>query len=308
MGFVGATFTANWSLKLVSMLCALTLVALQRGEQDIQQRTVPVGLVLRLPPDDVERELMTVMPANIHVTVRGTARAIDAQLQAGISPIELDLRGGRRERILFEQKMFEFSSRLEVTIIDPAALDLEWDDLTTRDIPIQASITGNVAAGYEKGEVVVEPKAIPVRGPSRLVEVLQFVRLAAFDVSGKTDGLYRHQIAIDPPPQRVEYLGPASATVSVAIRRRVVRQKFDALEVEVVGTGGARTKPGTVDVTVTGPPEVIAGLRESLVVPRVDLDPKLVEAQAHGSVVLPVIVDLAKAEAEIQPPKVKVTW
>jgi len=69
--------------------------------------------------------------------------------------------------------------------------------------------------------------------------------------------------------------------------------------------------PRTVDVTVVGPPEVVRALRPEQVVPRADLTrvPGLdVKNMKHGSATLKVVVDLAHAEAEVQPPSVNVKW
>lgn len=304
---IRAAFTTNLGLKALSLMFALSLVAYHRAQQDEQQRTIPVGVVLRLPEESARRELMSTIPANVHITVRGAARTIDSMLQGGMPPVELDLREGTSQRVTFEFGMFTLPHGVELKVIDPVALDLEWEDVITREIPVQSPITGNVAEGYEKGEVVVDPKSVVVKGPRSLVEVMQFARLAAFDVSGKTNGLYRHPIALDPPPTRVSYVGANSATVTVEIRRRTVHEKFPNLRVEVVGGTRVMVKPSSVDVTVRGPPEVIAGLRTALVVPRVDIA-AVVAGKPHGSAVLPLAVDLANAESEIQPPSVLVTW
>ena len=60
-------------------------------------------------------------------------------------------------------------------------------------------------------------------------------------------------------------------------------------------------EPTSVDVTVTGPPEVINELRDDAVVPQVDLESAGVDLR-HGSKVLEVKVDLANVETTIQPP------
>jgi YbbR domain-containing protein len=305
-------FTDNVGLKALSLAFALGLFAYLHGQEDQQQRTVPVGVVLRLPPESAKRELMTQIPASIHVTLRGSTRAIDSLIQTGIAPVEIDLRDGRKESIAFEPNMFTLPPGVEISIIDPPSIDLEWQDIVTRKIPIQASITGKTAEGFVvKGEPEVQPKTITVRGPVSLVEVMQFARLAAFDVSGLTEGTYRRRIAIDAPPNRVSYIGPQSGTVTVTIARRVSEAKFARRPVEVVGVPSAVTKPHTVDVTVVGPPEVVRALRAEQVVPSVDLaKAKGVDLakQKHGSALVPVTVDISKVRAEIQPPAVNVKW
>jgi hypothetical protein len=97
--------------------------------------------------------------------------------------------------------------------------------------------------------------------------------------------------------------------VTVSIGRQLVQRKFARRAVTVIGPPRAKTEPKSVDVSVTGPPEVINGLRDEMIVPRVDAsagyDPK---EQRHASIVLPVRVDLTNVEIEIQPPTVSVAW
>jgi YbbR domain-containing protein len=307
-----AALTDNVGLKALSLAFALGLFFYQKGQQDQQQRTVPVGVVMRLPPESAKRELMTPIPASVHVTLRGSTRAIDQLIQAGIAPVEIDLRDGQRESITFEGSMFSLPPEVEVTIIDPPSIDLEWQDVVTRQVPLQAAITGKPAEGFVvKGEPEVDPHEMTVRGPVGLVEVIQYVRLAAFDVSGLTEGTFQRPIAIDAPPNRVSYIGPRSATVTVSIARRLAEARFPKRTVEVVGVPNAVLTPRQVDVNVIGPPEVVRGLRAEQVIPRVDLskipgfDPK---TQPHGSASLEVTVDIKGAEADIQPPSVTVKW
>ena len=148
-----------------------------------------------------------------------------------------------------------------------------------------------------------------MRGPVSVVEVIQFARLSAFDVSGLSAGVHRRRIAIDAAPVRARYLGPAAANVSVTVARRVSEAKFENRPVEVVGMPGSSTVPRTVDVTVSGPPEIIHALRPEQVIPRADLSKAAnVDLKKHGSAVLKVTVELGHAEAELQPPSVTVKW
>ncbi|HLV21726.1 MAG TPA: hypothetical protein VKZ49_12615, partial [Polyangiaceae bacterium] len=116
-------------------------------------------------------------------------------------------------------------------------------------------------------------------------------------------------IAIDAPPARVSYIGPQSATVTVTIARRVSEAKFTRRPIEVVGMVGAKVTPRFVDVTVIGPPEVVRALRPEQVVPRADVSAIVGDDETkHGSATVPIRVDLAQAETEIQPPAANVKW
>ena len=309
--WIKEALTENLGLKALSLVVALGLAAYTRGQLDRTQRTIPVGVVLRLPQDQQRRELMTPMPANVDVTVVGTTRAIDRLIQTGMAPVELDLRDGRSENVTFEQSLLSLPPDVELKYVDPPSINLEWQDVVERTIPIQTSRAGQPAKGYEvKGLIEVDPKDIGVKGPSSLVEVLQFARLAAFDVTGLTEGVYRRRLAIDDPPTRVQYLGPKSATVTVVVARRQTEVKFDRRGVEIVGLAHAHAIPAQVDVTVSGPPEVVATLRPDQIVPRVDIASAGIDLknEPHGSTTLKPRVELGSAEAECQPPVVTVRW
>lgn len=312
LAWLKESLTENIGLKLLSMTFALGLFAFLHSQEEQQERTVPVPVVLLPPSDNAERELMTPIPASIHVTLRGPARSIDKLVQNGVAPVTIDLRSERRDTIVFEQPMFSLPGDVEAVIIDPASIALEWQDVVSRQIPVQASITGKPAEGFViKGEPEVDPKQITVRGPVSLVEVMQFARLAAFDVSGLTEGVYRRRIAIDAPPNRINFIGPQSATVTVTIARRVTEVRFTRRPVEVIGLANGAVTPRFVDVMVIGPPEVVRALRADQVVPRADLTRVQgldLKEQKHGSATVEVVVDLAHAESEVQPPSVNVRW
>lgn len=159
------------------------------------------------------------------------------------------------DSVTFERTMFSLPPDVELKFVDPPNVNIEWQDVVTRTIPIQAARTGQPAKGYEVADAMdIDPKEISIKGPSSLVEVLQFARLAAFDTTGLTEGVYRRRLAIDDPPSRVRYLGPPSATVTVTVVRRQTQVKFERRPVEVVGSPHARVTPAVVDVTVSGPP------------------------------------------------------
>ena len=308
--FLRNAFTANLGLKAVSLVCALFLFAYIQGQRDIQQRTVPVG-VISLPPDRDDRELMTRIPPSIHVTLRGTARALDRLIQSGLPPVEIDLRNGYKRSVQFGRDLFKLPPEVDVIFVDPPSIDLDWEKVVTRTIPLQTSVAGQPAPGFMlKAEPTVEPRNTTVKGPVSLVEVIQSARLAPFDVTGLTEGVWPRRIALDPPPSRVSYLGPQSATVTVTIVKRTSEKQFANRRVEVIGTGRAVVVPQAVDVTVIGPPEVVRALREEQIVPRADLTKVLEERgeEAHGSVIVPVTVELADVEAKVQPPTVTVKW
>ncbi len=306
--FFGRLFSAlteNFGLKLFCFCCALLLVAYQRSQTDEKARTVAFTLNAQLPEQATQRELMTPLPPHLNVTVQGSTRALE-ELTANAPSLDLDLRAGDRTRVEFSPEQLDLPPGVSVRLIDPPSLHLEWQNIVTRQVPVQSSVTGRVADGHEVAKLTVEPETVAMRGPSSLVRVTQLARVAPFDITGLSTGEYRRQLALDPAPSRTQYVDVSSVTVTVEIRRRQLAVNFPRLTVEVIGIPGAKVVPAKVDVTVKGTPEVVKALQPELVVPRVDASG--VDKQAHGSAALPVLVDLTRATAEIQPPTVMISW
>lgn len=304
-GALRASFVQNAGIKGICLCCALLLVAYQRSQEDERTRTVAFNLDAQLPSPAKHRELMTTLPPNVRVTLQGSARALE-QISTATPTLELDLRDGRMTHVRLAPELFELPPGVRVKLIDPASLDLDWQDVVRREVPIQSSVTGSVAEGHEVSKVTVDPEIVELSGPQGVLRLTQYVRTAGFDVTGLTVGTYRRTLALDPPPSRTSYPDRASATVTVEVQRRLVATHYPRLALEIVGASGAVATPSKVDVTVKGPPEVIRGLSADLILPRIDLS-KL-DLGKHGSAILPVVVELTNATAEVQPPSVKVAW
>lgn len=303
-------FTENLGLKVMALVFSLGFFGYVHGREDVEQRTIPMS-VISLPPEGGEKELMTRVPASVHLTVRGPARAMATVIHEGVPPVEVDLRQGNPKRVQFTREMFTLPRDVEIVLVDPPSFDLEWEDVVTRQVPLHASITGNPADGrIVSGEPKVDPEKVTVRGPTTLVETMQFAALAPYVVTGLTEGSWARRIAIATPPQRVELLGLPAATVTVEVVRRKSDRLFPGVEVQVIGPAYANVLPRLVDVTVSGVPEAISALHADQIVPRADLTAAGLfhKETPHGSATVPVVVDLRDVEAHIQPPSVTVKW
>jgi YbbR domain-containing protein len=292
-------------MKLFCIVGALALVGYQRSLEEKRTRTVAFQLDAQLPPDAKKRELMTTLPPTVKLTLEGSTRSLD-RMVGNVASVALDLRDGTRDQVRFTARDFDVPPDVKIRSIEPEQLLLEWQDLVTRSVPVQSSVTGNVVEGFEVSELAVEPVDVKLTGPANIVQVTQFVRVAPFDVTGLSEGDYRRLLALDPPPARTSYVGTSSAAVSVQIRRRVVSQVFAEVPVEVLGLPGAKAVPASVTVTVVGPPDVVRGVTRELIVPQASVSES--DLKRHGSAMIDLRVELSRASAEIQPPRVKVTW
>jgi YbbR domain-containing protein len=297
----------NLPLKLLSFAFALGLYAFTHSAEDAQ-RTFPIDVIVMPPPPNAHRVLVTSIPP-VRVTVRGPRSIIDELRAEDLGTIQLDLRSGRDEQVVLEPSMLNVPPGVRATQVEPPALDARWEDEVERALPIQAALTGQTATGYVVKEAPkVDPGIVRARGPRSAVESIQYARAEAFDLSGiARDGVYDRLLGIDKPPPRVTY-DIQNATVRVEVVREQLERVFVKVPVQVVGVARASSTPSEVDVHVSGPPEIVRGLRTEQIVPRVDLRSAGLNVSTAGSTVLPISVDLSHCQVSVTPQTAVVRW
>jgi hypothetical protein len=311
-GWRGAIRSAaldNLSLKILSLVCALGVYAFIHGAENVH-RTMAVSVVSIMPPESANRQLLSPLPTEVAVTVQGSRTHLDDLRAEDLGSLQLDLRSGRETRIDLEPSMFHVPVGVAVEQIYPATLEVKWDDVIQRQIPIQIPRTGELKADLViKGAPVPQPPVVNARGPRTVVEVLQFARTSPFDVTDLPEGEHRRTLALDKPPKLVTYDVENVVTV-VQVARELMTKPFTNLKVEVVGMARATTKPAWVTVSFTGTAEDVNAIQSETLVPRVE--PKAaanVDVTKPGSAYLDVLLDVPpRVKAEIQPSKVVVKW
>jgi hypothetical protein len=292
----------NTNMKLLSLGVALLLYSLVHGSQEAQ-RSLLLSVVALTPPDTANRVLVTPIPAQIRVTVRGPKSALD-ELRPDDMNVQVDLQGGSEARVSFKPAMIPVPPGLKVEQIDPPEIDLAWEDLIVRDVPVEVGVVGLPAPGFVvKAAPRAEPHLVRARGPKSEVLVLQRARVDAFDVGGLTDGKHTRQLAVDRPPGRVTFDIP-SVSATVEVGREVVERTFTRLPVAVVGRANAKVQPAEVDVRLACPPEVVRALRPEQVVPRAQLG----STTDHGSDAIAVQLAIEQCEVHVTPPSVIARW
>lgn len=296
--------TENLNLKLVSFVVALLLYSFWHGGQDAR-RSIVVDLDVLLPPESSDRVLVSSIPQSIRIFVRGTNQTID-NLRASSVSVQVDLSKNQPSRVTFAPNMVRFTEgvHVEVEEFNPPGIDLRWEQRVVRDVPVQVSVVGAPADGFVvKGPLLVEPKTVKVRGVQSEVNVLQHVRVDAFDVRGLSEGSYSRTLAVEPPTANLK-MDPMSVMVTADITREVSERVFQKLPVAVVGTPKGRTTPAEVDVRLICPPDIVRSLRPEQIVPQVEVTSK----EPAGSVALPASVHLDKCQAYVIPREVVVHW
>ncbi len=299
---IRATVVEDLGLKIIALACALLLYSLVHSSQDAQ-RSMSASLVVTLPPGSGNRVLINQLPPQVRLLLRGTPAKLD-DLHADDLGVQAELTSTSERFLRLDPKVVHAPPGVRVESIDPAAIELIWEDVITRDVPVQVGVVGSPAVGFMvKGVPVAEPDRVRAHGPKSEVLGLQYARAAAFEVNGLTEGRYERQLLIDAPPSRVSY-DANIVKVTTQVMREVVERPFVRLPVIVVGPAKAKTIPADVDVRLVCPSEVVRALRPEQVVPRVE--PKL--GPPSGTESVPVVVQVDRCEAHVTPSSVIVRW
>jgi len=303
-----AALRENVALKLLSFAFALGLYTFVHGSEDAQ-RTLPVDVVATPPPANAHRVLITPLPPLVRVTVRGPRTLLDEMKAEDLGTFPLDLRSGKIDRIEFDPELVHVPPGVRADQIDPPSISLRWEDEIIREIPVQASIVGQPAAGLVvRGAPKVDPGGIRAIGPKSVVDVVQFARADPFDITGiNKEGPVDRSVAVERPPARVEF-ERQTVTVTVTLAREELQRTFVKVPVQLVGVPRGVVTPADVDIRVEGPPEVVRALRPEQIVPTVDLRSQAMNTAAPGSAKLPVTVELEGCRASVQPQVVVVRW
>jgi len=297
----------NAGLKVFALLCSFLIYGFVHGTQEAQ-RNMAVDLVALLPPDSANRILVTPLPPTVRVTIHGPRTLLDGLRPEDLGIFQLDLRSARSGRVPLEPSMIGAPPGTTITMIDPQSLDVVWDDLIERDIPLQVTVAGEPAEGFvAKGPPEINPRTIHARGPKQLLDGLQSARTEPFEITGLAEGTHQRTISIDRPPPRVSY-DTNSTTVTVEIGRKLAERIFRAVQVHIVGAPRAVAFPPRVDVRVVGAPDLVKPLRQEQIVPRIDLKELGADLAHPNSMAVPITFDVEGCKTSVTPSTVIVKW
>ncbi len=171
---------------LVALVAAILLWYGLAGQQNenISVRGVKAALTLVNMPRDLV--LISSVPDTISLQLRGPlSKSLDAA--AGLE-VYLDLADARPGSSSFtiDTAGIPLPEDVEVVSIEPSAITLELERLTTGNVALLPIVEGVPAPGFTIGEIRVSPIQVSVQGPENRVLELEFVETTPISVEGAT--------------------------------------------------------------------------------------------------------------------------
>ena len=247
-------FTENLGVKLIALVVALFIWFSASGQQQASRFFI-VPLKLVGIPDSLA--VVGNVPGEAEVTIAGSKREL---LYLNFQRIEVVVNLAAAEAGRFRERLSPANvvargglDTENVKIISPASIDLFFERLIVKQIPVELTLTGSIPPGYVLLEgPSVEPDRILVKGPATAVSLLGSLPTKPVDLDKIKDN-YEKAVGIE-VDNSLFTCDPGQVTVSVSVGQlgeRVLPNipptvLFDAnaLAVDV--------SPNAVSLTLTG--------------------------------------------------------
>ncbi len=242
----------NWLFKLAALfivfLLWLDLTAGERQSQEVATRVVvEVG--------DSSWVLVDA-PEEVATTFQGRNRDLLA-LIGEMPEIRIGIREvtGPSMRVPLDADLVLYDPELGVraTLVVPTSLELQFERLTERRVPVVADVVTVPALGFTVVRpLLLEPDSVAVRGAASQVERVERVMTRRVTLDELEHPVMRDVPLVLPAGVRVAELDPPSVLVTVQVDSLVVHEV--RLPVRVTGNAASRVvvEPDSVDAVVRG--------------------------------------------------------
>ncbi len=257
----------NLSLKLVAVFLAFAAWFWVESQGDLLRTVqVPVDLV-GLPAD---LELMGDTPDDVSVRLRGPEVSIRSlspeRLRVVVNMAGESLQPGENTLQLTPRQV-RVPAGVEVDRITPGQVEVTVARMATREVPVEPTIQGLPAPGYEIAGTVVRPERVVIEGPEPAVKEVESVGTPTISIDGAqanqrievvpvVGGQAGGQVRLSSPRSKVEVL--------VRVRPLQTERRIAGVKVvaEGVKAGGPvpRFRPAVLEVRARGPREAVEAL------------------------------------------------
>ena len=249
-------FLEDWSLKLLSLAIAVVLWLVVTGQNEPVTAHVNVQLNFIRPQ---MLEISNDPPRTVDVMLTGSRNKLDDLTALDlVATVDLsDQRSGERVLRLADKAQISLPQGVKVDGYQPSAIPIHLEPIIERQVAIEPKLEGKPEDGYEVYGVRPNKGSVTVRGPESRVNAIQKVYTESISLAGHKQ-TFTANLGIDVPDMKVDLVDPV-VTVEIEIAERAVDKIFPG--VPVYDSGGNPIPRPPMEVTVSGPPSILDGLK-----------------------------------------------
>jgi YbbR domain-containing protein len=172
----------NWHLKLLSLLLALGLWS-QVAREPVAEIAFRVPVEFHNVPENLE--IVSEDLPQAQVRVRGPARRIRELAAADVHPV-IDLANEEPGERMFDLSPGRIVAPVDVEVVQvlPSQIRVAFDRRASKQVPVQARVTGTFAAGYRLRSVSSDPAVVSIVGPEQRVKEITAALTDPIDATG----------------------------------------------------------------------------------------------------------------------------
>ena len=292
----------RWKEFTLALLMAVTLWYAVSGSEKVES-LIEVRVDYRGLPNGLT--VQSGLVNKINVRVRAPIGMLRSLTMQDSRPYIMDLSSVTKGEnlMLIDGSQLSFRSNIEVIDITPSRILLQVDAVSSKEVPLEADIRGNLPEDYI-AQVSFTPQSVTITGPSSVLESINTLTLPITLPEPVSTGITRLTQRL-PLPESVD-ASPTefSLGVHVGIKRKLV-SVTRLVQVEAPDGFGKFVRPDRIKIQIAVP-ESQAGKASADKEIRAFVN---VDQAELGSYSLPVLVDLPQGMelVRIDPPNVTVT-
>jgi YbbR domain-containing protein len=180
----------NWRTLLWALTLAVTVwIAAVTADDPDEERVFPDPVPVEIVGQDPGLVINGDYPGEVEVTLRAP-RSIWDKLEAEEAPVRavLDLSGLSAGEHTVNIQIQVALSPVRIVSASPNALTLLLEPLATRTIPVDVTLNGQPAVGYEAGQVELTPQEVVLSGAESVMARVERVRVVV-NLSGTRESV-----------------------------------------------------------------------------------------------------------------------
>jgi YbbR domain-containing protein len=207
----------NLGLKFLSTCIAAMLWLVVAGER-VVERVLRAPVEFQNLPNGLE--LVGNLPDTVEVRLRGSSGAL-TRMAAGDLAAVLDLRTARPGRRLFHLTPAQVTVPYGINVVQvgPSTVTMEFETSGVRTVPVEPTVEGRPAEGFEVSKVTSEPATVQVAGPESALKRLDAAVTEPVTVNDETRSV-REVVTIGVQDASLRLVTPQTAVVTVTISPR----------------------------------------------------------------------------------------
>ena len=228
----------NLALKLAALGITFVLFVVVRGNRDAVT-TVHAKVVYVQSGD---RVMVSEPVTELRITVRGPQGRLGRLDERDLEAVQVDLREVQGGELRFTEEMVRLPPGLRVESIHPSGIVLAFEERVERELPVQAVLAGEPAAGFRIARVTCDPPRVTLSGPRGVVERTIRALTRPLRIAEAREAL-RGEVELSQAPARSEWRPSGPVAVAVEVRPEVPPVAPPGAGAGAIPRGGAGAQP-----------------------------------------------------------------